>query len=135
MSNLQLPTLNFARLIQFVPKPGDHKKIGYATHVEQPSQGILYLKHHENIIAAFIDSMVIVSTAGWQSRTTTDRLHRVLQAHGAHGYAFRMHKGDTWLYLHGLKVANMREVTSIAFNFDRGEDGNRVLTMGSIGWR
>lgn len=94
MSNLKLPTMTIANLRQVKPRGGN---IVYATDImwnaDKTKVGIY---HHDSLIAVIDESgtagyerIVSVSTAGWASKTTIDRLTRILRDNTA-GYGARI---------------------------------------------
>lgn len=95
MSNLKLPTMTIANLKRVKPRGG---KIGYATDImwnaDKTKVGIY---HHDNLIAVIDESghlgherIVSVSDAGWASKTTIDRLNRVLRENTRGYYGARI---------------------------------------------
>lgn len=95
MSNLKLPTMTIANLKKVRSTSG---RIGYKTDIiwnaDKTKIGIY---HHDSLIAVIDESgtagnerIVSVSTAGWASKTTIDRLQRVLRDNTAwHGARIR----------------------------------------------
>lgn len=84
MSNLKLPVMRVKSLSRIKPYGG---RIGYKTDVmfnaDKTRVGIY---HHNSLIAVIDESgtaghelIVSVSTAGWASRTTIDRINRVIR--------------------------------------------------------
>ena len=84
MSNLKLPTMTIENLKRVHSRDG---KIGYKTDImwntDKTKVGIY---HHDSLIAVIDESgtagyerIVSVSNAGWDSKTTIDRLNRILR--------------------------------------------------------
>ena len=81
MSNLTLKATDWASLAKLA-KNGETKKLGYNTTVENVD-GTMFIRHHDNIIAALSpDGSFTISNAGWGSVTTRDRLNRILRSNG-----------------------------------------------------
>jgi len=87
MSNLTLPPLTFARLWSLlelnsakVKRSHGALKIGYETTIRHgyDKQPEVNLYHHGNLIAVIGIGRIHLSTAGWNSSTTAQRLHKVL---------------------------------------------------------
>lgn len=77
MSNLQLPTMSYARLSTLdVGKSG---KIGYATHIGRCDNAVTVF-HHGHPIATITPDEVTLDNCGYHTRTTADRLHRIARA-------------------------------------------------------
>lgn len=83
MSNLKLPTMTISKLKRFRPHDG---QIGYKTDIMWNSDLTkVGIYHHDTLIAVIDESghhgherIVSFSTAGWASKTTIDRLNRIL---------------------------------------------------------
>lgn len=55
------------------------RKIAYET-VAVRDGGDIHVLHHGNLIATLHDDSLFLTTAGWDSRTTADRLRRIIAA-------------------------------------------------------
>lgn len=89
MRNLKLPSLKYGQV-----KPG---KLCYATEATVDSSGWHALYHHGSLIATVEADSVFISTAGWDSSTTADRIDRVLQDNEV-GYRVALRNGETHLF-------------------------------------
>lgn len=114
MSNLKLPTLNYAALDRLMRNrhgnPVAGKTLAYATtcqrvnlHSEIGGEGDYYIiQHHGSSIAQVSRYDVEVTNAGWHSRTTMDRLSRILHDNntgwgcGIKGGRSEFRQRDTW---------------------------------------
>lgn len=100
MSNLKLPSLNYYALERLIStKPWRGSRIGYNTRAEGYSDGSIGLTHHHNDIGRVFERdgriVVHVRFAGWNSRTTADRMNRLVRDNlGADSpYSVRIHDG------------------------------------------
>jgi hypothetical protein len=80
MSNLNLPKMTARNLDDIIK--GAEKKIAYATIAQKiwnDSEGEYnyIVLHHDNVIAHIGRDVIYLSNAGWDSRTTADRLNRI----------------------------------------------------------
>lgn len=82
MSNLHLPKMTFITLngmLQNAALKGQSTvKIAYETTIEYATDGNVVVKHHHNPIAHIGRTWFTLSHAGWHSKTTAHRLHRIL---------------------------------------------------------
>lgn len=86
-----LPKLTFNNLT------GVNRTIGYATTARN-TEGTVEVAYHGNVIAVLFDSGdVEIPYTGWDSATTANRVHKVLQDNGiTTGYTFRPSKGTSF---------------------------------------
>lgn len=89
MRNLKLPSLKYGQV-----KPG---KLCYATEATVDSTGWHAVYHHASLIATVEADSVYISTAGYDSSTTVDRIDRVLLDNEV-GYRVALRKGETHLF-------------------------------------
>lgn len=83
MTNLIFPNASYESLMrQLEPTGGEVKKIAYKTHAAIDLQDNVVIWHHENPIALIGRDSVRLSNAGWTSKTTADRLHRIARDNG-----------------------------------------------------
>ena len=82
MSNLKLPALDYANLIKLANNGDTWVKIGYQTSVrrEPGNFAAVQLRHHDTVIATVTSTHTIVTHGGYHSKTTADRLNRVVYA-------------------------------------------------------
>lgn len=83
MSNLSLPKMTYATLSARIHNDraaGRYgvRKIAYETTIERLDNGAVLVRHHGNPIAEIGLHYFTLSGSGWNSRTTADRLHRIL---------------------------------------------------------
>jgi hypothetical protein len=77
MSNLKLPTLTYGNLDRLLGnKQGT--ALAYATTAERLGDSII-VRHHGSPIVSLTEGIVALSKAGYNSQTTTQRLHKVLK--------------------------------------------------------
>lgn len=94
MSNLKLPLLTFENLSKLLGKR-DAATIAYATTATRGSDGGIEIEHHGNAIAYLHPGgRIEIKTGGWDSKTTTMRLHRVCTDNET-GYAIALRQGET----------------------------------------
>lgn len=79
MSNLNLPKMSFDNLNRLLGNR-TAKTLAYATTAERDGDRTIIVRHHGNAIATISDDVVTLSTAGWHSRTTANRLNAILAA-------------------------------------------------------
>lgn len=80
MSNLIFPTCTPENLRRIMAGKSE-KQIAYATRCCKITGTDGYrIYHHGHKIAEFRDGVLYVTNAGWNSRTTSDRLHRIVSA-------------------------------------------------------
>lgn len=86
MSNLNLPKLTYANLATLTRGRIDRVKLAYETTAERSTYGTwdtFLIRHHGNVIAEIGPDSFTLDNAGWNSRTTADRLHRILKDNDA----------------------------------------------------
>lgn len=81
MSNLKLPRMTFANL-STKAKAGKRVKIAYATEIACNADEVM-VYHHGNHIATLGKDFTLLTNAGWNSRTTANRLHTIAMDNGA----------------------------------------------------
>lgn len=79
MSNLKLPKMSFYNLNRLLGNRWS-ETLAYATTAERDGDRTILVRHHGNAIATISDDVVTLSTAGWHSRTTANRLNAILAA-------------------------------------------------------
>lgn len=82
MTNLNFPDSSHESLCKNFPNPGI-RKFAYATTIEtmldtNNDTPVFGIYHHNSLIAVVGKTEVSVSNAGWSSRTTIHRIHRIL---------------------------------------------------------
>lgn len=81
MTNLNFPDSSHESLCKNFPNPGI-RKFAYATTIqtmlEDTESPLFVICHHGSTIAVVGKNKVSVSNAGWSSRTTIHRIHRIL---------------------------------------------------------
>ena len=99
MSNLTLKTMNYKELMTL---PEDKKrKIGYKTYAKKSGDAV-WIYHHESAIGLIRKNRIEITTAGWNSDTTKQRLDLILAEN--FGWDFvRVVKRD---YITSLHVRN-----------------------------
>ena len=91
MSNLKLPSLAYNKLDKFLPplkegqKWGNLKKLGYQTWAYRDGADTIVIRHHDTEIATLTLWTVAIHPRGYNSSTTTARLHRVMVDNGLWG--------------------------------------------------
>ena len=89
MSNLNLPRMTYANLATLTRGRIDRVKLAYETTVERmrasngASWDVFLIRHHGNAIAEIGPDYFTLDNGGWNSRTTADRLQRILKDNGA----------------------------------------------------
>lgn len=107
MSNLNLPTLTVANLNNL--RHNDNRRnLAFATvsHRFWDDNSADYgymIQHHRSIIADIRLDRIAIGNAGWHSRTTADRLNRVLRHNGVPGHV-RILQGRMILEWQGEKL-------------------------------
>lgn len=85
MSNLNLPRMTYVNLAKLTRGRIDRVKLAYETTAEriQASNGASWdtflIRHHGNAIAEIGPDYMTLDNGGWNSRTTADRLQRILK--------------------------------------------------------
>lgn len=88
MSNLKLPNLDYKPLLDSL-NVEQTKTVAYATKVERYYDAV-HILHHDSRIATIRMWSLWIDTHGYNSRTTVDRLHRILRDNGVpYGVAIR----------------------------------------------
>lgn len=140
VSNLKLPTMTIANLKRIHPRDG---RIGYKTDIvwnaDKTKVGIY---HHDNLIAVIDESghlgherIVSVSDAGWASKTTIDRLNRILGENTRGYYGARIHQFTDYItctqshYTGGFIYPLSRRFYSIIVN---GDNPSNLITDESL---
>ena len=78
MSNLKLPTLTYGNLDRLLgTKPS--RELAYATTAERLGDSIIVRHHGSPIVSLTEGQLIAVSKAGYNSSTTTRRLHQALK--------------------------------------------------------
>lgn len=95
MSNLNFPVCTWDNLDRMLGNRKS-KRIAYATTAVRNVNSIDIL-HHGNLIATVSRSIVMVTKAGWNSRTTSDRIGRILLDNGI-PYGTCIRDGVMYLY-------------------------------------
>lgn len=80
MSNLSLPTMTYDALSE-----RKAKTLAYMTTLEKRGE-VVEVFHHHSLIAKLTPDSVYVSTAGWHSQTTQNRINTILRHNGIDGY-------------------------------------------------
>lgn len=90
MSNLNLPRMTYANLATLTKGRIDRVSIAYKTTVERSNSGglrgswdLFLVRHHGNPIAEIGPDFFTIDNGGWNSRTTADRLNRIVRDMGA----------------------------------------------------
>ena len=98
MSNLKLPDLSYDNLSSIAPDNLKWKRIGYQTWVRKMyNRDAVQFKHYDSVIAVIEPHRVIFDTHGYNSRTTTDRLHRIASAN-LPGVRVGLKQGITYVF-------------------------------------
>ena len=86
MSNLKLPELTYESLCELANKGDRWVKIGYETHVRRDAESphVVKIRHHSTVIANVSATKVVLYHGGYHSRTTADRLNRILYPNCGH---------------------------------------------------
>ncbi len=81
MSNLNLPKMTYGTLSAMVRDSRNYQaELAYKTTAEYGDGGhTVVIRHHGNPIAEIGEHFFTLDNAGWHSRTTSDRLNRILQ--------------------------------------------------------
>ena len=83
MTNLIFPNASYESLMrQLEPTGGEVKKIAYKTQAAIDRRVNVAIWHHGNPIALIGKDSVRLSNAGFHTRTTADRLHRIARDNG-----------------------------------------------------
>ena len=83
MTNLIFPNASYESLMRHLePTGGEVKKIAYKTHAAIDRRVNVSIWHHGNPIALIGKDSVRLSNAGYHTRTTADRLHRIARDNG-----------------------------------------------------
>lgn len=116
MSNLKLPNMSYADLSRRFSINDvidrKHHKLAYETTIRatEPTGSTkmcnVYVFHHGNAIAELTEHKLTFSNAGWNSSTTTNRLHRILKDNKVDNYSFNMRGGEIVLMGWGDKNPN-----------------------------
>lgn len=123
MSNLKLPSLSHESFMNANFKQGETRTVGYATTAERVSDTFV-IRHHGSVIARIARDQIILSNAGWESNTTTMRLHAVAVDNGLwlSGYGIAKRDGETCV----IDQETSKPITTFA---DQGGSVNfQVLT-------
>lgn len=80
MTNLKLPELDYANLLKLADKGSEWVKIGYQTFVRRDTESshVVCVRHFNSTIAWVSAAKTVFNNQGYQSRTTADRLDRIL---------------------------------------------------------
>jgi hypothetical protein len=81
MSNLKLPKMDYATLKALLSVSAG-RTIGYATTISWGDSDVIEIHHHGNLIAEISPAGLFVTNAGWDSKTTIDRLRRIMHDNG-----------------------------------------------------
>lgn len=96
MTNLIFPSTAYKPLCRNFPNSGS-RKFAYATTIETMADTngnlVFGIYHHNSLIAVIGESEVSVNNAGWTSKTTIDRIDRILWDN-ATGYRAVIRKGE-----------------------------------------
>lgn len=83
MSNLNLPAMTYTTLNAMLHnawlKGKDRVTIAYETTIQWGHNNSVIVRHHNNQIAAITPDAFTLDNAGWDTRTTADRLNRILR--------------------------------------------------------
>lgn len=104
MSNLKLPGMSYANLMGIARKAnGEWKKIAYCTHVAVSTSynNVVLVKHHDTVIAELDGVNIRVTTGGWNSRTTANRIDALMSANCAYDYRAIFKNGEICVMAHG----------------------------------
>jgi len=94
MSNLNLPKLTYGNLTKLIDvSKRDRIKLAYETTAERTPYGTIGIRHHGNPIADIGPDHFTLDNAGWNSRTTSDRLNRILRDNNADYYMISIKQG------------------------------------------
>jgi len=80
MSNLKLPSLEYANLLKLASAGESWVKIGYETYVRRDSESshVVKVRHHSTVIANVSATKVQAFSGGYHSTTTANRLNRII---------------------------------------------------------
>ena len=96
MTNLNFPSTSYNSLCRNFPNSGE-RKFAYATTIEtiaNPAGELFFvIRHHGSTIGVVGKTDVSVGNAGWASRTTIHRIHRIL-TDNATGFGTCIQKGQ-----------------------------------------
>lgn len=151
MSNLTLPKMTYDTLRGMLSnarlKGGYKVKIAYETTIEFSSMQdqTIIVKHHGNPIAEIGRDFFTITGAGWNSRTTADRLNKILRDNQTSlpspdsGFDDRLYyavssrdsKREYGLFLtawnHSVKQHNVRDIRSNVAHFSRVDSDHHYV--------
>lgn len=80
MSNLKLPSLEYANLLKLANAGESWVKIGYQTWVRRNSEHSVRvdIRHHDTTIATVNATVVVVSHRNYHTSTTANRLNKIV---------------------------------------------------------
>jgi len=88
MTRRSIPTTHSEALVALNGRTS--RVIAHHTRLEALGGGCIGLRLHSTCVVAFkSDGSIVLSTAGWRTRTTQDRINRVIRAHGWSVYVSR----------------------------------------------
>lgn len=101
MTNLKFPDTSYNSLCRKFPNTDLGKHFAYATTIDTVTiteeglgSPVFVIRHHGSEIALICETKVYVSNAGWTSKTTIDRIHRIL-TDNATGYGACIRQGES----------------------------------------
>ena len=86
------------------------RKIGYETYIEQLSPFEVGIKYHNtHIVKMDVTDVMTITSGGWDTPTTKDRLNQFLSCRGVHIYQKKFQwyivgTNDTMTYVDGMQV-------------------------------
>jgi hypothetical protein len=111
-----------------IVKSGKETKLAYATTAERywndaEADYKFIIRHHDNVIAVIGHDRISLSNAGWDSRTTSDRLNRIC-ADNEMPFSVSCRMGDTLIY---RRVHQTRDLIA-SFAYNRWYSFSRTVT-------
>lgn len=111
MSNLKLPLLTYVNLDKILTRRS-RVKLAYATEAMRQAHSIALIHHNSVIAEIFEDGTVKLDTNGYDSVTTTGRLHKVLIDNEI-GFKVGIRQREAWLLTYDC--AKLRPLTTGTF--------------------
>lgn len=127
MSNLKLPVRTTAQEYRELLAGKESAKIAYATTLHDHGNSVAITHHDSQIFQLYDTGRISFTMAGWKSATTTDRLHRLLQAANPR---LGVGRQQGRLYLHIDVSSPPYECGGITYQLDRYPSHRLELSPG-----
>lgn len=116
MSNLKLPTMTYGNLINRLGA------LAYAT-TAQKYDDYVAVSHHGTVIAILRPDKVTVTTGGYSSSTTRNRINTILSDNGIHNYNITQRQFEQTLQFAAPGEKSVYSAWPGVVNFERTSTG------------